>query len=54
MGLTAQWPGMIHRLPWVEIENVDWDRPDLPCPDAVWHVQSEYIKLEFDLRDDDE
>lgn len=54
MGLTAQRPGMIHRLPWVELEKVDWDRPDLPCPDAVWHVPSEYMKLEFDLREDDE
>ena len=54
LGLTAQRPGMIHRLPWVEIEGVDWSRPDAPAPRAVWHVPSEYMKLEFDLRDDDE
>jgi integrase len=53
LGLTAQRPGMVHRLPWAEIENVDWTRPDDPSPEAVWHVPSEYMKLEFDLREDD-
>ena len=54
LSLTAQRPGMVHRLPWTEIENVDWARPDRPSPDAVWHVPSEYMKLEFERRDDDE
>lgn len=35
LALTAQRPGMLLRLPWSEIERVDWDRPDLACPDAV-------------------
>ncbi|MGI4732475.1 MAG: tyrosine-type recombinase/integrase [Janthinobacterium lividum] len=54
LALTAQRPGMIHRLPWSEIEGVDWSRPNDAFPNAVWHVPSEYMKLEFDLRDDDE
>lgn len=54
LGLTAQRPGMVHRMPWTEIENVDWSRPDEPSPDAVWHVPSEFMKLEFELREDDE
>lgn len=54
LALTAQRPGMIQRLPWSEVENVDWSRPDEPHPDAVWHVPSEQMKLEYDLREDDE
>lgn len=54
LGLTAQRPGMVIRMPWSEVEGVDWDRPDAHCPAAVWHVPSERMKLEFDLRDDDE
>lgn len=54
LGLTAQRPGMILRLPWSEIEHVDWSKPEQPSPDAVWHVPSERMKLEFDLREDDE
>lgn len=54
LALTAQRPGMVHRLPWTEIENVDWSKPDEPSPDAVWHVPSEFMKLEFELREDDE
>lgn len=54
LALTAQRPGMVHRLPWAEIENVDWDRPDEPAPEAIWHVPSEYMKLEFELREDQE
>lgn len=41
-------------MPWAEIEKVDWARPDSPAPKAVWHVPSEFMKLEFELREDDE
>lgn len=54
LALTAQRPGMLHGLPWAEIEGVDWERPDRSSPDAVWHTPSERMKLEFDLREDDE
>ena len=54
LALTAQRPGMIHRLPWSEIEGVNWNSSDSPSPGAVWHVPSGFMKLEFELRDDDE
>lgn len=54
LALTAQRPGMVHRLPWSEIEGVDWSRPGDPAPAAVWHVPSAWMKLEFELREDDE
>ena len=52
--LTAQRPGMVHRMPWSEIENVARARPRDPAPEAGWHVPSEYMKLKFELREDDE
>ena len=48
--LTAQRPGMIRRMPWAHIHDVDWARPDEPSPDAMWIVPSAEMKLEFDLR----
>ena len=51
-GLTAQRPGMIRRMSWAHLHNIDWSRPDLPSPDADWIVPSGEMKLEFDLRDD--
>lgn len=54
LALTAQRPGMVQRLPWSEIEGVDWSHPNQPSPEATWHVPSEYMKLEFDLREDDD
>ena len=54
LALTAQRPGMVQRLPWAEIEGVDWSAPDVPSPTATWHVPSERMKLEFDLREDDD
>lgn len=51
--LTAQRPGMIRRMPWKDVHNVDWSRPGEPSPDAMWIVPSAEMKLEFDLRDDE-
>lgn len=45
---------MVAGLPWAEIEGVDWKRPDRPSPDALWRVPSERMKVEFDMREDDE
>lgn len=53
LALTAQRPGMVHRLPWAEIHNVDWSKPNDHYPDAIWKVPSARMKLEFDLRDDE-
>jgi integrase len=54
LALTAQRPGMVIGLPWAEIEGVDWERPDDPSPHATWKVPSERMKLDIDLRDDDD
>lgn len=54
LALTAQRPGMVVGLPWAEIEGVDWSNPEKPSPDALWRIPSERMKLEFDLREDDE
>ena len=54
LALTAQRPGMVAGLPWAEIEGVDWIRPDRPSPEALWRVPSERMKVEFDMREDDE
>lgn len=54
LALTAQRPGMVIGLPWAEIQGVDWERPDDPSPHATWKVPSERMKLDIDLRDDDD
>lgn len=54
LALTAQRPGMVIGLPWAEIEGVDWERPDDRSPYATWKVPSERMKLDIDLRDDDD
>lgn len=54
LALTAQRPGMVNRMPWTEIEGIDWLRPEDPAPHALWHILSEYMKLEFDLREDED
>lgn len=53
IALTAQRPGMVHRLPWAELHGIDWGKPGEPSPAAMWRVPSERMKLEFDLRDDE-
>ena len=54
LALTAQRPGMVAGLRWAEIEDVDWSRPNVPSPKALWRVPSERMKVDFDMRDDDE
>ena len=54
LGLTAQRPGMVRGLEWIEIEGVNWERADLPTSKALWRVPSERMKLEFDARGDDQ
>lgn len=51
--LTAQRPGMVHRMPWTELHHIDWSKPDEPSPAAIWRVPSERMKLEFDMRGDE-
>jgi integrase len=54
LALTAQRPGMVAGLPWAEIEGVDWENADDPSPNATWKVPSERMKLDLDLREDDD
>ncbi|MBB5700040.1 phage integrase central domain-containing protein [Sphingomonas yantingensis] len=53
IALTAQRPGMVHRMPWTELHGIDWAKPGEPSPAAVWKVPSARMKLEYDLRDND-
>lgn len=53
LALTAQRPGMVRRLPWAEIEGVEWNDEGTPSPAALWRVPPARMKLEFDLREDE-
>lgn len=53
LAVTAQRPGMVRHAMWPEIEGVDWVRPDMPAPDAIWRVPATKMKQELDLREDD-
>lgn len=53
IALTAQRPGMIHRMPWTELHHIDWSKPDEPSRAATWRVPSERMKLEFEMRGDE-
>ena len=53
LALTAQRPGMVHRLPWADIHGVDWTNPDGDDSAAVWRVPAAEMKQEFDLREDE-
>ena len=54
LGLTAQRPGMVRGLAWSEIEGVDWHDPDADLGNALWRVPAARMKLELDLREDEE
>ena len=54
LALTAQRPGMVTGLAWAEIEGVDWAAPDSSFPNAIWRVPSERMKVDYDMREDDE
>jgi integrase len=53
LALTQSRPGMVRRLPWEEIEGIDWDDarygPDLP----IWRVPAARMKLVMDLKDEE-
>ena len=52
LSLTAQRPGMVRNIAWIEIEGIDWAKPDADAPAAVWHVPAAKMKLELRLADD--
>ena len=53
LALTAQRPGMVRRLPWTQIEGVDWDDSASDVSNVLWRVPAQEMKQEFDLREDD-
>lgn len=53
MALTGQRPGMVRRMEWREIQNVDWGKADANVGDANWVVPAEKVKQELHLRSDE-
>lgn len=54
LALTAQRPGMVRRMLWSHLEGIDWDRAPERSTEAIWHIPSDEMKVEFDKRGDDE
>src|SRR5690606_22418071 len=54
LALVAQRPGMVHRMQWSHLESIDWSADSTASPDALWHIPSEEMKLEFEKRGEDE
>lgn len=52
LALTAQRPGMIRWLRWDELRDMDL-RGVGECPNAIWHVPAQKLKLELELSQDD-
>lgn len=44
---------MVRKLPWCEIEGVDWEVETGLAPDAIWRVPAERMKQEADMREDE-
>lgn len=53
LALTAQRPGMVHRLRWENLFGINWDCSDEDIPNASWRVPAAEMKQEFDLREDE-
>lgn len=53
LALTAQRPGMVRHMEWVEISGVDWGNPSSDVSEALWTVSAEKIKQELHLRSDE-
>ncbi|WP_296722355.1 integrase arm-type DNA-binding domain-containing protein [Erythrobacter sp.] len=54
LALVSQRPGMVHRLKWDHLKDVDWSKNPAASPNAHWYIDSEEMKLEFDRRGDEE
>ena len=54
LALVAQRPGMVHRMKWDAIKEVDWNGGHDASPMAHWYIDSQEMKLEFDRRGDEE
>lgn len=52
LGIVAQRPGMVRRMQWQHLHDINWSDPDSPSPEAIWKIPSDEMKLEFKLRGD--
>jgi integrase len=48
LALTAVRVGVLRSAEWSELEGIDWNDVDAPCPAAVWRVPAERMKLEIE------
>ena len=48
LALTVVRVGVLRTAQWLEFEGIDWNDVDAPCPDAVWRVPAERMKLEVE------
>ena len=53
LALTAQRPGMVRRILWDNLENIDWSDDNSDIRKALWRVPAGDMKQEFDLREDE-
>lgn len=54
LAIVAQRPGMMHRMRWENVRNIDWDGDPWSSPEAQWYIPSDEMKLEFDRRGEEE
>ncbi|MBU2032334.1 MAG: integrase arm-type DNA-binding domain-containing protein, partial [Alphaproteobacteria bacterium] len=53
LALTAQRPGMVRFIEWVDVTGVDWGDVDGDSSKALWTVPADKIKQELHLRSDE-
>ena len=49
---TAQRPGTVRGARWEDMRGIEWEG-DEPCPDAVWHIPAEQMKLTAERKEDE-
>lgn len=54
LALTAQRPGMVHRMQWSHLRDINWNAAPTESPNALWLVPSDEMKVEFERRGDEE
>lgn len=54
LALVAQRPGMVHRMRWSHLEGIDWTADSAGQTEAMWHIPSDEMKLEFEQRGDEQ
>lgn len=54
LAIVAQRLGMMHRMKWENLRDIDWDAGPESSSQAHWYIPSDEMKLEFDRRGDEE